>query len=112
MSFKSRRQQRKVMMEMRKSAGPSQVRLPEGIHPDVVAAIRAEGDRVLNVETYYSDLYVETADWATAHRIRNAGKWRSMASTFTSNITGRPNVDIPFAFLSGYVEARKKGRAA
>jgi len=84
------------------------------MHPDLTDACVNLGVTPEQVSTRYSDVYVMCATHEQARKVCEAGKWRSMAEVFRTN-PEHPDaklypwgVDVPFAFLGGYIAERKK----
>lgn len=79
-----------------------------GIHPDLAAVLNAEKIDESAVSRRYSDAYVNCETHAQAARIRSAGAWRSMATTFTDQTNGKPSVDVPFAYLGAVLSRNER----
>ena len=78
------------------------------IHPDLAVVLNAEGIPESEVGRRYSDAYIDCKNYGQAIRIKKAGIWSSMALVFTNQVTSKPCVEVPLAYLGHLVSSRKK----
>ena len=78
------------------------------VHTDVVKVLKEHNIQEEDLFNHYSDLYIGCRDYNTASKIRTAGIWKAMSSTFKpqkgSEMDKYPvAVDIAFAY-TGYLQ--------
>ena len=91
--------------------GPEHI---EGINTELMKVLSERGINADRIITRYGDVCVMCRNYDEAAKIRNAGKWRSMAEVARTNPED-PDAkefpwlcDIPFANLAGYIASQSR----
>lgn len=85
-------------------------KLPENLQH----VLQENGIEERHLSRRYSNLYIEGEDLNVKllSKIKTAGPWSSLATTFISNISGKPCLEIPLALLDALVQGKFKIQGA